>query len=127
MSLEKTIIDIEKKGREIGFARIEEIWIQKTASADRVYIRLSCYTDEATYIAGGPPVDHRRVNVPLTPPEIPEVEEVKEGEPQPEPTPPIFDPFEDMREELTAAVDAFIAMTYQLSKKMPEWADAKDV
>lgn len=116
------IADTDKEGRGIpvNYARVEEIWIQKKKTVNRVYIRLGLYTDQASYVTGNHPVEIRRINVPLDPPEIPEVEE---GEPEPI----VDDPFAGMRDQVIEEVDAFIAKAYLLAKKMPEWSDAKDV
>lgn len=118
--LKKIGLDSDSKGIPLEFLRIEEIWIQRTITADRVYIKLGYYTDQASYIAGNGPVETRRVNVPLVAPEIPEV---KEGEPELV----IEDPFADVRDTVIEEVDAFIARAYLLTKKMPEWADSEDV
>lgn len=120
MGFEKADVDRQGRGIPVNYARVEEIWIQKKKSANRVYIQLGFYTDKASYVTGNGPVEIRRVNVPLVPPEIPEV---AEGEPKPI----VDDPFAGMRDQVIVEVDDFIAKAYLLAKKMPEWADAKDV
>ena len=123
MSLKKASVSQDGKRIPVEHGHIDEIWIQKKHALNRVYIRIGYYRDYASFIAGDDAIETRDVNVPLSPPDIPDVPEGQDKES----VPPIVDPFEDMRDQINEIVNAFIGKSYLLAKKVPDWVDAEDV